>query len=83
MDPIFLNDAHVPQSPVHIQLAIALFQSGHDGNTASVEAIAQWAGVSAGGVVNCTCQVMIAFFALHDSAIYWPSEEEKEESKQW
>ena len=26
---------------------------------------------------------MIAFLALHDSAIRWPSEDEKEESKWW
>ena len=26
---------------------------------------------------------MIAFLALHDSAIHWPSEEEKEEAKEW
>src|SRR5208282_1915083 len=45
--------------------------------------IAQWAGVSAGTVVNCTRRVMIGFLALHDSVIRWPSEDEKEKSKQW
>jgi len=59
------------------------FRFDHDGNAASVEEIAQWSGVSAGSVVNCTCRVMIAFLALHDSAICWPSEDEKEESKEW
>jgi len=81
--PIFSNDAINSQSPVSMQLAIAMFRFGHDGNAASVEAIAQWSGVSAGSVVNCTRRVMIAFLALHDSAIRWPSEEEKEESKEW
>jgi hypothetical protein len=80
---IFSNDAHVPQGPVSVQLAIAMFRFGHNGNAASVEAVAQWAGVSAGSVVNCTRRVMVAFLALHDSAVRWPSEEEKEESKQW
>jgi hypothetical protein len=81
--PIFLNDANVSQGPVSKQLAVAMFRFGHNGNAASVEAVAQWAGVSAGTIVNCTRRVMIAFLALHDSAIRWPSEDEKENSKQW
>ena len=81
--PIFFNDRNFPQGPVAKQLAVALFWFGHNGNAASVEAVAQWARVSAGTVVNCTRRVMIAFLALHDSAIHWPSEDEKEESKQW
>jgi hypothetical protein len=81
--PIFLNNANVSQIPVSEQLAIAMFRFGHNGNAASVEAVAQWAGVSAGTVVNCTRRVIIAFLALHDSAVCWPSEDEKEESKQW
>ena len=60
-----------------------MFWFGHNGNAASVEAVAQWAGVSAGTVVNCTCRVIIAFLVLHDSAVHWPSEDEKEELKQW
>ena len=81
--PVFLNDAYTSQSPVNRQLAVPMFRFGHNGNAASVEAVAQWAGVSAGTVVNCTRRVMIAFLALHDSAIRWPSEDEKEESKKW
>ena len=81
--PVFFNDACTSQSPVNIQLAVAMFRFGHNGNEASVEAVAQWAGVSAGTVVNCTHRVMIAFLVLHDSAICWPSEDEKEESKKW
>ena len=81
--PVFLNNAKFSQGPVNQQLAIALFRFGHNGNAASVEAVAQWAGVSAGTVVNCTRRVMISFLALHDSAIRWPSEDEKERSKEW
>jgi hypothetical protein len=73
----------VSQLLVDEQLAIALFRFGHDSNAASVDAIAQWAGVSCGTVVNSTRRVMIAFLALHDSVIHWPSEEEKEEVKDW
>ena len=81
--PVFFNDAYTSQSPVNIQLAVAMFRFGHDGNGASVGAVAQWAGVSAGTIVNCTRRVMIAFLVLHDLAIHWPSEDEKEESKKW
>ena len=82
-DPIFVNDANMSQGPVSKQLAVALFRFGHNGNAASVEAVAQWAGVCAGTVVNWTRRVMLAFLALHDFAIHWPSEDEKEKSKQW
>ena len=81
--PVFFNDTYASQSPVNIQLAVVMFWFGHNGNGASVEAVAQWAGVSAGTVVNCTCRVMIAFLVLHDLAIRWPSEDEKEELKKW
>ena len=69
--------------PVNKQLAITLFRFGHHGNAASVEAIAQWAGVSVGMVINATRRVMIAFLALHDTVIRWPSAQEKEEAKEW
>jgi hypothetical protein len=82
-DPIFSNNANILQGPVSEQLAIVMFHFGHCGNAASVEAVAQWAGVSASTVVNCTHRVVIAFLTLHDSAIHWPSEDEKEELKQW
>ena len=52
--PILSNDAYISQYPVNKQLAVALFQFGHNGNAASVEAVAQWAGVNAGSVVNST-----------------------------
>jgi hypothetical protein len=81
--PIFLNDTNNSQGPVSKQLAIAMFRFGHNGNAASVEAVAQWAGVSGGTIVNCTRRVIIAFLALHDSAVRWPSEDEKEKSKEW
>lgn len=81
--PIFSNNSHHPQTPPYIQLAIVLFRFGHDGNAASVESIAQWAGVSAGLVVKCTQRVIVAFLSLHDSVIRWPTEAEKDEAKAW
>ncbi|KAJ6540368.1 hypothetical protein B0H19DRAFT_959538 [Mycena capillaripes] len=83
--PIFSNNSPKPQTPVYIQLAIALYRFGHDENAASVESIAQWAGVSVGVVVKSTRRVIIAFLQLilHDSVIRWPTEDEKEEAKDW
>ena len=46
-----------------------LYRLGHFGSAASVDAIAQWAGCSAGAVINATCRVMMAFLLLHNQAI--------------
>lgn len=82
-DPVFHNESHHPQMSVREQFAIAMYRFGHDGNAASVEDIAQWAGVSVGMVLNATRRVMVALLGLHDSAIHWPDDEEKEEAKEW
>jgi hypothetical protein len=68
-----VSDGPQDQMPLNKQLAIALFRFGHYGNAASVEAIGQWAGISAGMVVNATRRVMTAFLTLHDAVIRWPS----------
>ncbi|KAJ7606362.1 hypothetical protein DFH06DRAFT_925653, partial [Mycena polygramma] len=81
--PVFSNNSRNPQTPTFIQLAIALYRFGHDGNAASVDSIAQWAGVSVGLVVKCTRRVIVAFLAIHDTVIRWPTEAEKEEAKDW
>ena len=82
-DSIFQNRSNRMQYPVDIQLALALYRFGHDGNAASVEGVAQWAGVSVGLVVKATRRVMVAFLRLHDSIICWPSKAEREEAKCW
>ncbi len=76
--PIFGADR---QMPVEHQLAIALFRFGHFGNAASVESVAQWAGCSAGMVVNATRRVIEAFLTFHDDIIHWPSSEEKKQQE--
>ena len=68
---------------VEDQLAIALVQFGHFGNASSVDSVAQWAGCSAGMVVNATCQIMEAFLTMHDEAIHYPSAADKEAAKEW
>ena len=82
-NPIFVSDGPQNQMPVDEQLAITLFRFGHHGNAASVESIAQWAGTSAGMVVNATRRVITAFLTLHDTVIRWPSIREKEDAKGW
>lgn len=79
--PEFFNGSNREQMPVPEQLVIALFR--HYGSSASVESIAQMAGVSAGMVVNATRRVMIAFLSLHGQVMRWPSAAEKEEAKGW
>ncbi|KAF6760967.1 hypothetical protein DFP72DRAFT_785787, partial [Ephemerocybe angulata] len=81
--PVFLSTGPQAQLPVEEQLAIALKRFGNFGSNASVEAIAQWAGVSAGMVVNATRRVMEAILSLHDEYVHWPSAEAKEEAKEW
>ncbi|KAJ6447721.1 hypothetical protein C8R45DRAFT_1115736 [Mycena sanguinolenta] len=66
---IFLSEGSASQMPIDHQLAIALFCFGYFCNSASVESIAQWAGVSAGMVVNGTRWVMVAFLDHHDEII--------------
>ncbi|KAI5833013.1 hypothetical protein K523DRAFT_370230 [Schizophyllum commune Tattone D] len=81
--PVFSSTGQKDQMPVKEQLAITLYRFGHFGNAASVESIAQWAGVSAGLVVKATRRVMLATLELHDEVIRWPSAAEKEAAKEW
>ena len=68
---IFMSDAYVSQCPVSIQLAIAMYHFGHDGNASSVEAVAQWAGVSVGTFFNCTLlQILSLLVSLIVSSYY-------------
>ena len=78
-----MSDVPQDQMPLDKQLAITLFCFRHYGNAASVKAIAQWAGTSAGMVVNVTRRVVTAFLTLHDTVIQWPSAREKEDAKEW
>jgi hypothetical protein len=59
------------QLPCEIQLAIFLNRAGHYGNAATIQDIANWAGILVGSIYNCTNHVMIAIASLHDSAISW------------
>jgi hypothetical protein len=49
-DPIFMNSSNNLQMPVEKQLAITLYQFGHDGNASGLQAVANWAGIRKGTV---------------------------------
>jgi hypothetical protein len=83
--PIFGSDR---QLPCEIQLAIFLNRAGHYGNAATIQDIADWAGISVGSIYNCTNRVMIAIASLHDSAISWNLHDpdcirEKAKAQEW
>src|SRR5882672_11484090 len=63
-DPVFTNNSNYPQITLEKQLAIALYQFGHDGNSASLQSVANWAGVSK-GMVHIECvkgQLLLTVF---------------------
>lgn len=80
---IFVSNGNNDQLPVEAQLAITLYRFGHFGNAASVDSIAQWAGVSAGLVVKSTRRVMVTFSSMHDKVMRWATAAEKQEAKSW
>jgi hypothetical protein len=36
-----------------------------------------------GAVVKCTRRVIVAFLVLHDVAVHWQMDEDKERAKEW
>jgi hypothetical protein len=84
-DPVFSNNSNNDQIPVPEQLAIALYRFGHDGNAASLQSVADWAGIAKGTVLLCTRRVMTAVLRqdFRDEAVHMPEEEEKNAAKDW
>ena len=71
--------------PVEHQVAIVLYQFSHDGNAASLDSIATWAGYGKGTILLAMCCVMAAILCPHfvHNVISFSTEEEKEEAKHW
>lgn len=84
-DPVFTNNSRNAQLPIEQQLAIVLFRFGHDGNAASLQKVANWAGVGKGTVLLVTQRVMTAILrrSFMSEAVCMPTMEEKEEAKAW
>jgi hypothetical protein len=84
-DPVFGNNSFHPQMVVEEQLAITLYQFGHDGNAASLQGIVNWAATGKGTVVLVTHRVITSILRPHfmDKAVCFPTKEEKEIVKKW
>nr|GAT51887.1 predicted protein [Mycena chlorophos] len=85
-DLVFHNNSDTAgQLPVESQLAITLYRFGHYGNGVSVRKVGLQLGVGFGTVVKSTRRVIAALCRdrVRKAAIRWPTEEEKERSKQW
>lgn len=84
-DPIFSNNSSNEQIPIDHQLAIYLFRLGHYGNTASFHRLSHWSGYSTGTVRLATRRVKTAILRkdFRDEAVRFPTEQEKEEAKEW
>ncbi|KAJ7460254.1 hypothetical protein FB451DRAFT_1007476, partial [Mycena latifolia] len=85
LDPIFHNNSNHAQLPVDQQLAVALYRFGHDGNAASMQSVANWAGLGKGTVHLITRRIMTAVLrpGFMQSAVRMPTPEEKEKAKRW
>ncbi|KAF7323379.1 DDE Tnp4 domain-containing protein [Mycena chlorophos] len=83
--PIFTNNSNNGQTPVEIQLAVALYQFGHDGNGVSLQAVAWWSGLGKGTIPRCTRRVITAILGSGMLAKYvrMPTPSEKESAKVW
>jgi len=84
-DPVFANNSNYPQIPIESQLAITLYWFGHDGNSASLQSVANWAGVSKGMVHLVTHRVMTAVLnpEFRQLAVCFPTPYAKEKAKDW
>ncbi|KAG2058725.1 hypothetical protein BDR06DRAFT_875497, partial [Suillus hirtellus] len=70
---IFYNQFNNSQLPVSIQLSIFLNGIKHYGNAATMEDLADLAGVSIGTVYNCIKQVVITILKHHNDIIHFYS----------
>jgi hypothetical protein len=84
-DPIFSNNSNNQQMAVEEQVAITLYRFGHDGNAASLQGTANWAGTGKGTIQLAMRRVMTAVLrpAFMTEAVRFPTAEEKERAKQW
>jgi hypothetical protein len=80
---VFQNNAQSAQTPVEYQLVVTLYCMGRYGNAASLEDIAQDAGIAKSTVKLFTKRCFDVIEDLHDMFLQPVTEEEKEWEKQW
>ncbi|KAF7307937.1 DDE Tnp4 domain-containing protein [Mycena kentingensis (nom. inval.)] len=85
LDEVFSNNSESQQAPVERQLAVALYWFGHDGNAASQQSVADWAGIGKGTVALWTRRVITAVLrpGFLRKYVRYPTDEEKEEARRW
>lgn len=77
-DPVFHNARCVSQLPINLQLQIALFRFGGNGDSCSIRKIATLFGVGDGGtIITVTQRVIRAVLNLKTRFLHWPSNEER------
>lgn len=77
-DPIFESGKTATQLPIELQLQIALYRFGSNGEGATIRKIASIFGVGDGGTLDVvTNRVIKAINNLKNQFLYWPSSEEK------
>ncbi|KDQ50998.1 hypothetical protein JAAARDRAFT_104390, partial [Jaapia argillacea MUCL 33604] len=84
-DHVFSNNSQNAQIAVETQLAVTLYCFGHNSNSASLQEIANWAGVGKETVELVTQRVMMAVLCWRfmEMAVPFPISEEKEKAKAW
>jgi hypothetical protein len=82
-NPVFCNNLNNAQLAVETQLAVFLWRLGRNGNGATLQSAANWAGVSKGTVGDCTRRVMTAILSpdFRRKAVHFPTAEEKRKAK--
>ncbi|KAJ3912412.1 hypothetical protein F5877DRAFT_54077 [Lentinula edodes] len=85
-DPVWQNFSDTsPQAPMEEQLAVLLYRLGHDGNAVSLQDVAHWSGIAKGTVILYTKRSLTAILRPEfiKQNLRMPSQEEKEQAKQW
>lgn len=84
-DPVFCNNSNNAQISVEEQVAVGLYRFGHNGNAASLQGVANWAGLGKGTVHLITRRFLTAVLRpeFMKSAVRLPTPEEKEKAKAW
>ncbi|KAJ6495011.1 hypothetical protein DFH09DRAFT_1103874 [Mycena vulgaris] len=68
-NPVFPNNSNAPQTPIDIQLAVALYRPGRYGNSASLDDVARVARIGVGTVELFTDRCFTAIDSLHNMFI--------------
>ncbi|KAK3806915.1 MAG: hypothetical protein J3R72DRAFT_358279, partial [Linnemannia gamsii] len=77
--PVFNSDSNNQQTPVYIQLGVALSRLGSNGTGSSVVQHEAHFGFSAGAVTNFTRRVIVALLDQRDEWIQWPNANRRHE----